>query len=84
MSAKRERLFSPDELVSLLRSDSRALGLPEGSVEPLARRVVEAVLAWLENRDIITKSDLDRVVGAELEKYSPDLAFVYQNREKVI
>ncbi len=82
--ASSEKLFSPDELVSLLRSESRSIGLPENSTEPIIERVVHAVLVWLENRNIITKSDLERVVGSELDKYSPDLALVYRNREKII
>lgn len=77
-------LFSPEELVNHLRSDARSLNLPEKSVEPIIERVVHAVLTWLEERDIITRSDLDRVVSSELDKYSPDLALVYRNRDKVI
>ena len=76
--------FSPEELVSELKSDSRSLALPEHSVEPIIEKVLRSVLTWMENRDIITKSDLERVVGLELDKYSPDLAFVYRNRGKII
>ena len=79
-----DQLFSPDELVALLQSESRSLGLPEHSTEPIIERVLHAVLAWLEHRDIITKSDLERVVSLELDKYSPDLALVYRNRGKII
>lgn len=79
-----EKLFTPDELASLLRSESRSIGLPENSAEPIIERVIHAVVVWLENRNIITKSDLERVVSSELDKYSPDLALVYRNREKII
>ena len=77
-------LFTPDELVADLKSESRSLGLPEKSVDSIIARVLKAVLTWLETRDIITKSDLERVVSCELDKYSPDLAFVYRNRNKII
>ena len=79
-----EQFFSPEELVAGLKSDARSLALPERSVEPVIERVLRSVLSWLENRDIITKSDLERVVSSELDKYSPDLALVYRNRDKVI
>jgi len=79
-----DQLFSPDELVSLLQSESRSLGLPEHSTTPIIERVLHSVLTWLEHRDIITKSDLERVVSSELDKYSPDLALVYRNRDKII
>lgn len=77
-------IFSPEELVNHLKADARSLNLPEKTVEPIIERVIHAVLSWLENREIITKSDLDRVVGNELDKYSPDLALVYRNKDKVI
>lgn len=79
-----DQLFSPEELVAELKTESKALGLPEGSAEPIIERVLHAVLVWLEERSIITKGDLERVVSSELDKYSPDLALVYRNRDKVI
>lgn len=78
------QIFSPEELVALLQSESRSLGLPEYSVAPIIERVLHSVLTWLEHRDIITKSDLERVVSSELDKYSPDLALVYRHRGKII
>ncbi|MBQ6320830.1 hypothetical protein IJI17_01230 [Candidatus Saccharibacteria bacterium] len=77
-------LFSPAELVDELMAESRSLGLPEKSVPPIIERVLNAVTCWLTDREIITRSDLERVVFGELAKYSPDLAFVYRNRDKII
>ncbi len=79
-----DRLFTPEELVAELKAESRSLGLPEKSTEPVIARVLEAVLAWLDTREIITRPDLDRVISSELDKYSPDLALLYRNREKII
>ena len=79
-----DRLFTPEELVAELKDESRSLGLPEKSTEPVIARVLEAVLAWLDTREIITRPDLDRVISSELDKYSPDLALLYRNREKII
>lgn len=78
------KLFYPEELVDSLNQDSRTLGLPEESVSIVIKKVLESVLKWLENRDIITENDLERVVSSELDKYSPDLAFLYRNRNKMI
>ncbi|MBQ6130487.1 hypothetical protein IJI72_02245 [Candidatus Saccharibacteria bacterium] len=79
-----DQFFSPEALVSDLKTSSRALNLPEGSVEPIIKHTLEGVLTWLEGRDIITKSDLERAVSRELEKYSPDLHLLYENRNKFI
>ena len=76
--------FAPETLVNDLKSEAKILGLPEGSLDPIISRVLRAVLTWLENRSIITKSDLERVVVGELKKYSSDLALAYENREKMI
>lgn len=82
--SKPDAFFSPESLVADLKAESAALGLPELSLDSIIARVLKAVLTWLETRDIITKSDLERVVVRELEKYSADLAFAYENREKFI
>ena len=37
-----------------------------------------------KKKKIITKRDLERTVVAELKKYNADLAYVYQNRDKII
>ena len=74
-------LFSSERLSQELRLNCRALGLPEASIEPLIARVSTVVLTWLAKRDIITKSDLERVVASELQKYSPDLALLYLNKD---
>ncbi|MBQ3464388.1 hypothetical protein IJH27_00960 [Candidatus Saccharibacteria bacterium] len=81
---RKTELFSPEELVEELRSESRALRLPESSSEPIIRKVVEGLISWLGEREIVTRKDLERVVGGELEKYSPDLAYLYRNRESII
>ena len=38
----------------------------------------------LKNRSIITEKDLNRVILKELKKYHADLAYVYENRDKII
>ena len=76
--------FSPEELTRELKTESKILGLPEQSAEQISGKVIKYVLTWLENRDIITKSYLESVVTCELDKYSKDLAFLYQNRNKII
>ncbi|MBQ3430531.1 hypothetical protein IJG20_00260 [Candidatus Saccharibacteria bacterium] len=80
----KKQTFSPEALTEELQKESRSLGLPESSTNLIIEKVLKAVLTWLENRDIITKSDLERVVSHELDKYSTDLAFLYQHRDKLI
>ena len=76
--------FLPEQLVNELKNQGQSLGLPERSVESITAKVLHAIVIWLEGRELITSADLERIVGRELEKYSPDLAFVYNNRGKII
>ncbi len=76
--------FEKSALVDELRRESRSLGIPAGSAESVIQKVVENVCLWLEERNMITKSDLERVVSRELDKYNADLAYIYRNRDKII
>ncbi|MBR3180460.1 hypothetical protein IKF63_00030 [Candidatus Saccharibacteria bacterium] len=77
-------VFCPDNLVAEIRKESKTLNLPENSINSIIAKVLESVLSWLENREIITNNDLERVVSCELDKYSKDLAFLYRHRNKII
>ncbi|MBQ6147423.1 hypothetical protein IJH66_02625 [Candidatus Saccharibacteria bacterium] len=79
-----ETVFKSEDLAEELRRESRSLGLPAGSAEDVIKKVTEGVCLWLEERNIITKSDLERVVSRELDKYNADLAYIYRNRDKII
>lgn len=71
-------------LVKTLRFHARGLEIPEGSAEDFIRRTVAAVKHALKSKQTITDSDLTRAVTKELKKYHPDLAYVYENYDKII
>ena len=52
--------------------------------EMVAERVCDEVEKWVNGRPEITKADLDRVTAARIRKYDRDLAYVYENRDKII
>lgn len=76
--------FDKDLLAKDLKTEARALGIPVGAANAFVEKTVTATCAKLKKKKIITKRDLERTVVAELKKYNTDLAYVYQNRDKII
>ena len=74
-----EKLLNRD-----LKTEARALGIPVGAANIFVEKTVSATRNKLKKKKIITKRDLERTVVAELKKYNADLAYVYQNRDKII
>lgn len=77
-------VFNSNSVIKDLKFEAKALGLPSGSAELMIQKAVDAAGKKLAKRKIITKNDLERTVGIELQKYNADLAYVYQNRDKII
>ncbi len=76
--------FSEKELKNELLRDAQALKMPAGEAEVVTTKVAEYVGKWVAQRTVVTTDDIRRHVVAEAEKYSADLAYVYQNRGKII
>jgi hypothetical protein len=76
--------FNQTTLRRELMIDARAIGIPSGAAEDFVDRSIEAAKISLSNKTIITNQDLKRAITKELQKYHPDLAYVYQNRDTII
>lgn len=76
--------FSESALKEEIMREGRVLRLHPGAVEIIAGAVAKDTAKWVEKRSIITKNDLNTKVGKELEKYNRDLAYIYQNRGKIV
>lgn len=76
--------FSEIELKAELMREAQVLQIPVGAAEEIAIRVAGQVRKWVEKRSAVTTADIQRRVALEIEKYSPDLSYVYQNRGKII
>lgn len=77
-------VFSEKTLQEELAKSALAVGIPEGTARAIAEKVTKKTAAWVTTRAVITKDDLYRRVAQEAEKYSADLAYVYQNHGKII
>lgn len=72
------------QLTKELKMHARAVGLPEGAAESFIEATIKSAQKSLKNKSVITNSDLVRIVTKELKKYNQDLAYVYQNHDKII
>lgn len=71
-------------LESTLKSHATALNIPAGSAEIFIKKSITAATKTLKKRKIITRADLIRATTKELGKYNIDLAYVYENYDKII
>ena len=68
----------------ILKIHAKALGIPSGSAEIFIKKSITAAEKSLKNRKIIIRADRIRAIAKELKKYNKDLAYVYENYDKII
>ena len=71
-------------LIKNLKIDAKAVSIPAGAAEIFIEKSLAAAIKSLKSKKIITEKDLERAITKELKKYNPDLAYVYENRDKII
>lgn len=76
--------FNEKEIITLLKTDAKAVGIPAGAAESFISRTIKDAKKSLKSKKLITKDDLDRAIIKELKKYNADFAYVYQNRDTII
>ena len=67
-----------------LKIDAASLDIPVGAAEIFIEKALKDASRQLKTKKIITENDLERTIAKELKKYHKDLAYVYQNRDKII
>ena len=63
---------------------ARGLRIPIGAAEDFIKKSISSAEKSLTKKSIITEQDITRAVTKELKKYNSDLAYVYQNYDKII
>ena len=76
--------YDEKEIAKDLKIDAHAVGIPEGAAEMFIERTIKDAKKTLKNRSIITENDLKHAILKELKKYHADLAYVYENHDKII
>ncbi len=84
MKPSNNNTFNEQELKSELKNDAVGVGIPTGAAEIFINQALKSIKKSIGKKEIITKSDLNRLIIKELKKYDKDLAYVYENRDKII
>ena len=72
------------QLQKELKLHAHAIGIPEGAAEAFLKETLKSVQKSLSHKKTITADDLKRITIKELKKYNSDLAYAYQNYDKII
>lgn len=76
--------FDREKLHKSIVAACLASGSPSGHAESLARRVVDEVERWLEDRPEVTSNDIRRVASQHLKTYHPDASFLYEHHRATL
>ena len=76
--------YNVTEIKRELKAHAKALDIPPGSANIFIDKSVTAATKRLSTKKLITESDLTHALVKELQKYHTDLAYVYENRDKII
>lgn len=78
------RQFDTRELEKDILREAKVLHIPIGTAEAIAQKTAKQVEKWIKKRPAVTVSDINQRTAIEIAKYNTDLAYVYQNRDKII
>lgn len=76
--------FNTTSIKRELKIHAKGLGIPSGAAEAFIDRALADATKRLSTKKLITEDDLTRALVRELKKYHADLAYVYENRDKII
>ena len=71
-------------IVKDIMLESKILRISTGSAKAFAEKTAEKVAKWAEKKGGVTENDINSQIAKEIKKYSKDLAFIYENRGKII
>lgn len=77
-------MFDEDDLRKELLTSAKAVGISVAVAEVISTKIASRVAERVSKRTVIAMNDLNRLITEEANKYSQDLAYVYQNRDKII
>lgn len=76
--------FNEGQLLDDLLSSAKALKIPSGVAESITKKILKEVRSKITKQDMISEEKLNRCISEVAQKYNPDLAYVYQNRGRII
>ncbi|MBR2725375.1 hypothetical protein IKE97_01865 [Candidatus Saccharibacteria bacterium] len=71
-------------IIKELKIDAKGLGIPTGAADTFIKKAISDALKNLQKKSIVTELDVKKAIIKELKKYHADLAYVFENRDKII
>lgn len=76
--------FDENTIIKELKIDAKGLGIPSGAATIFIEKTLKTATKALQKKTIVTDLDVKKAITKELKKYHADLAYVYENRDKII
>ena len=76
--------LSKKKIHTTIKQEAKVLGLHAGNIEIIADKVTEKIMNWSKKRSMITEEDLNMRIAKEIKPFNEDLAFLFENRGKII
>lgn len=80
----KQEKFDEAAIKKSLKIYAKSLGIPSGAANAFIDQTLEKTKKSLQKKSIITDQDLSRILVKELKKFNTNLAYVYENRDKII
>lgn len=80
----KQQKFDEAAIKKTLKIYAKSLGIPSGAANAFIEQTLKNTKKSLQKKTIITEQDLSRVLVKELKKFNPNLAYVYEIRDKII
>lgn len=76
--------YSHDDVKKNIIRHGAGLGLPRGWLEQVAEIAASAVDKWVESKSTVTEEDIRNQVINQLRPLNADVAYAYENYDKII
>ena len=76
--------YSHDSVKEKIIQHGAGLGMPKGWLEQIAELAASAVDKWAASKDTITEEDIRKQVVNQLKPLNADIAYAYENYDKII
>lgn len=76
--------FDQMKLTRSLQQACFSVGVTEGAADDIAKRVIQDVQKWLNNKAEVTDGDIRRKASDQLEVLCPEAGYLYKNQKTIL
>lgn len=76
--------YSHDDVKNNIIQHGAGLGMPKGWLEQIAELAASAVDVWVSTKSAVTEEDIRKQVVNQLKPLNADIAYAYENYDKII